>query len=180
MALGQDDCGRVPWADSWAAMAIPICLRLFWQLMRLAASRAFCTAGISWARRTAMMAITTSSSIRVNALRTPDFGNESMVTALSSDTTRNESRATHPSPSVHGGGGPRTRSLQWNVVDLPARLDGVRQARLVGVAVLLVNRVEHLLHVFGEFGRAGALGFVRGPARGAFRPLRGTGLGFAV
>jgi hypothetical protein len=34
--------------------------------MRLAASRTFCTAGNSSAIRTAMMAITTSSSIRVN------------------------------------------------------------------------------------------------------------------
>src|SRR5262249_8510411 len=39
--------------------------------VRLAASRTFCTAGKSSAMRTVMMAITTSSSIRVNARRLP-------------------------------------------------------------------------------------------------------------
>src|SRR5439155_21262828 len=45
------------------------CLRLFWHLMRLAASRTFWTAGSSSPTRMAMMAITTSNSISVNALR---------------------------------------------------------------------------------------------------------------
>src|SRR5262249_22345144 len=46
-----------------------ICLRLFWLLARAAASRTFCTAGNSRPISTAMIAITTNSSIRVNALR---------------------------------------------------------------------------------------------------------------
>src|SRR5438046_1713372 len=50
-------------------MAKPICFRLLLQLMRAAASRTFCTAGSSRPMSTAMMAITTSSSIRVNAGR---------------------------------------------------------------------------------------------------------------
>src|SRR5207302_5516004 len=49
--------------------ANPICLRLFWHLMRLAASRAFCTAGSKRPTSTAMMAMATSNSIRVNARR---------------------------------------------------------------------------------------------------------------
>src|SRR4051794_35415595 len=47
---------------------MPICLRLFWHLERAAASRTFWTAGSSRPISTAMMAITTSSSISVNAL----------------------------------------------------------------------------------------------------------------
>jgi hypothetical protein len=42
---------------------------LFEQLMRAAASRTFCTAGNSSPMRMAMMAITTSNSISVHALR---------------------------------------------------------------------------------------------------------------
>src|SRR5262245_4364732 len=46
-------------------MASPICFRLLTHWERRAASRAACTAGSSRAIRTAMIAITTSSSIRV-------------------------------------------------------------------------------------------------------------------
>src|SRR5437764_15439979 len=49
--------------------ARPSCLRLFWHLARAAASRTFCTAGRSKPMSTAMMAMTTSSSISVNADR---------------------------------------------------------------------------------------------------------------
>src|SRR5262245_36803105 len=45
------------------------CLRLLVQLMRLAASRTFCTAGRSRPIRMAMMAMTTSSSMSVKAAR---------------------------------------------------------------------------------------------------------------
>src|SRR2546421_7082533 len=47
----------------------PSCFRLFWHLVRLAASRTFCTAGSKRPIRTAMMAMTTSNSISVNAER---------------------------------------------------------------------------------------------------------------
>ena len=46
-------------------MANPICFELFMHCARRAASLADCTAGISKPTRTAMMAITTSSSINV-------------------------------------------------------------------------------------------------------------------
>src|SRR5437016_914208 len=46
-----------------------ICFRLLTHCVRAAASRTFCTAGTSSAIRMAMIAITTSSSISVNALR---------------------------------------------------------------------------------------------------------------
>src|SRR6516225_6200260 len=48
---------------------MPICLRLFEQDIRLAASRTLCTAGRSSPTKTAIIAITTSNSISVNALR---------------------------------------------------------------------------------------------------------------
>src|SRR6516225_8806344 len=48
-------------------MARPICLRLLAQLIRLAASRTFWTAGRRRPIRTPMMAMTTSSSISVKA-----------------------------------------------------------------------------------------------------------------
>src|SRR5947209_14571379 len=50
-------------------MARLICLRLLVQLMRLAASRTSWTTGSNKPIRTAMMAMTTSNSIRVNADR---------------------------------------------------------------------------------------------------------------
>src|SRR5438128_12665239 len=52
--------------------ASPICLRLFWQLTRLAASRAFCTAGTRKPKSRAMTAVTTSNSISVRANRLGD------------------------------------------------------------------------------------------------------------
>src|SRR3954469_7134372 len=50
-------------------MAMPICLRLLMHCERRAASRAAWTAGRSRAIRTAMMAMTTSNSIRVKPCR---------------------------------------------------------------------------------------------------------------
>src|SRR3954462_5081727 len=55
---------KVP-AKLWTAK--PICLILLAHFVRAAASRTFCTAGRSRPIRTAMIAITTSSSISVNA-----------------------------------------------------------------------------------------------------------------
>ena len=49
--------------------ANPSCLRLFVQAMRFAVSFAFASAGNSIPARMAMMAMTTSSSINVNAPR---------------------------------------------------------------------------------------------------------------
>jgi hypothetical protein len=49
--------------------ASPNCFRLFWHFARLAASRTFWTAGRSSPIRTAMIAITTNSSINVNPRR---------------------------------------------------------------------------------------------------------------
>src|SRR5436305_6280771 len=66
-----------------------ICLRLFEQDMRAAASRTFCTAGNSRPMRTAMMAITTSSSISVNADRA---GRDGVLTANLLRKSRTESR----------------------------------------------------------------------------------------
>src|SRR5258707_2580255 len=61
--------GSLFWTEWKLWQALPSCPRLFWQVVRLAASRTFCTAGTSRPIRMAMMAMTTRSSIRVNALR---------------------------------------------------------------------------------------------------------------
>src|SRR5215471_2502829 len=62
-------------------MAVPNCLRLLLQDMRAAASRTFCTAGSSSPMRMAMMAMTTSSSIKVK----PRRGDRMALTSLEED-----------------------------------------------------------------------------------------------
>src|SRR3954451_19768886 len=66
------DGGRPP-VGSWEPWSLwiarPICLRLLTHCERRPASRAACTAGSSRAISTAMMAMTTSSSMSVNAER---------------------------------------------------------------------------------------------------------------
>src|SRR5262249_54141531 len=57
--------GKRPKALSWLCISRPVCLRLLAQLMRAAASRAFCTAGSIRPMRVEMIAITTSSSINL-------------------------------------------------------------------------------------------------------------------
>src|SRR5579884_1920552 len=54
-------------------VAVTSCLRLFWHCERAAASRTFWTAGTSRAIRIAMIAITTNSSINVNAPRAAPY-----------------------------------------------------------------------------------------------------------
>src|SRR5947209_8063227 len=66
MAITALPCGNDPVADSYEWEASTICFMLFWQLMRAAAARTFCTAGNSRPIRIAMMAMTTNSSISVN------------------------------------------------------------------------------------------------------------------
>jgi hypothetical protein len=61
--------GKNPLADSKLWNATPVCFKSFALLMRAAADRTFCTAGSSRPMRTAMIAITTSNSIRVKPRR---------------------------------------------------------------------------------------------------------------
>src|SRR3954447_9619598 len=71
--VGHDPLGgSEPLAASKLWTASPICLRLLAHLVRAAASRTFCTAGRSRPIRIAMIAMTTNSSIRVNAGRQLD------------------------------------------------------------------------------------------------------------
>src|SRR5262245_20380747 len=65
----QTPGGKVPRVSWWLWAASPNCLRLLVQLIRLAASRTFWTAGNNSPIRMAMMAITTSNSISVNPRR---------------------------------------------------------------------------------------------------------------
>src|SRR5947209_6049048 len=70
-----DTCpgGRLPKVSWRLWQARPSCLRLLVHLMRAAASRTFWTAGRSRPIRMAMIAITTSSSIRVKPRRADEF-----------------------------------------------------------------------------------------------------------
>src|SRR5262249_29515998 len=64
--------GKVSWfALTYWRMAFVSCLTLFAQEVRLADSRADCTAGSNSAVKTPMIVITTKTSIRVNPLGTP-------------------------------------------------------------------------------------------------------------
>src|SRR3954462_1787344 len=65
--------GRVPFTSWKLFIAMPYCLRLLTHWIRLAAARADCTAGSNKAMRTAMIAMTTSSSIRVKPLERRDI-----------------------------------------------------------------------------------------------------------
>src|SRR4051812_38322206 len=65
--------GRVPFTSWKLFMAMPYCFRLLTHWIRLAAARADCTAGSNKAMRTAMIAMTTSSSIRVKPLERRDI-----------------------------------------------------------------------------------------------------------
>src|SRR5579871_4578435 len=76
-------------------MAKPICLRLLAQRMRLAASRTFCTAGSSNPIKTAMMAMTTSSSIKVNAARWPALRTSEHTIEKSSFGERRMDKSAH-------------------------------------------------------------------------------------
>src|SRR5687768_10708427 len=97
-------CGRPPvrakgrqLCVSWKLwMARPICLRLLAHLMRLAASRTFCTAGKSSAIKTAMMAITTNNSISVKPIRRADPGEEFDITNLRTNNTYEAGNGVHP------------------------------------------------------------------------------------
>src|SRR6516164_1920391 len=92
-------------------MASPSCLRLFAHCKRAADSRTFCTAGTNRAIRMAIMAMTTRSSIRVNAER------RGMVRLLFRHKDRSVRRSGRASPdatregSIHrevkGVGAPR-------------------------------------------------------------------------
>src|SRR5262249_44541578 len=70
--------GRVPAVSLYMWQARPICLRLLVHDDRAAASRTFWTAGRSRPVSTAMMAMTTSSSISVKALRGPRWERDLM------------------------------------------------------------------------------------------------------
>src|SRR4051812_15008146 len=64
-ASGDRSYGIRPLASWYDWMASASCLMLFWHLLRLADSRTFWMAGRSRPIRMAMIAITTSNSIRV-------------------------------------------------------------------------------------------------------------------
>ena len=66
----QSDIGGMARQSSWMLwLAMPSCFRLLAQRIRLAASRTFWTAGSKSAIRSEMMAMTTSSSMSVKAVR---------------------------------------------------------------------------------------------------------------
>src|SRR3954463_9252057 len=109
-------------------MAMPTCRTLFEHVARLAASRTFCTAGTSSAIRMAMIAITTSSSISVNADRRSD-GEGCITEPFGEDPNKRTSDiasilSRFPGCRHGSGGQPLARMAQRraNVVLLPAEL----------------------------------------------------------
>src|SRR6476661_8447272 len=79
-----DSGGRTP-MESWKTwFASMICLTLFWLDVRAAALRTFWTAGSSRPMRTAMMAMTTNSSISVKPRRVGTVGREEWLTVVGS------------------------------------------------------------------------------------------------
>src|SRR5262245_38763540 len=122
-------------ALSWLWHASPICFRLFWQLMRAAASRTFCTAGRRRPIRMAIIAMTTSNSISVNA-----------------DRSRRRRPIREPSTEIGNGPGHiplapgPTDSFDVERVEVVlARLDGHLELGGVGVGVAAPELVRPAL-----------------------------------
>src|SRR5438270_13413465 len=101
--------------------ARPICLTLFWHLVRAAASRTFCTAGSSRPISTAMIAITTSSSISVKPRRRG--GGECLMRTLR-------------------GGGPGDESGRTGAI-LPARSGGPQSISAPMSSLFFDHAVQH-------------------------------------
>src|SRR5438270_5603697 len=74
-------------------MAIPSWWRLFKHFVRFAASRTFCTAGSSRPTSTAMIAITTSSSISVKPRQRRSMRNKAIANPPQTTETNNEENA---------------------------------------------------------------------------------------
>src|SRR5262245_54024946 len=108
---GKPSCA--PW-KLWQAR--PICLRLFWQFIRLADSRTFWIAGRSRPIRMPIMAMTTSSSIRVNAFR--DAQRNGMAKLLMAQLPKSEQEREELPIDVATGLGPRLMtSLSHSLID---------------------------------------------------------------
>ena len=73
--------GKCPVSDFMLCNASPICLRLFWHFARAADSRTFWTTGNNRPIRMAMIATTTSNSIKVKAERARYFIENSQFNA---------------------------------------------------------------------------------------------------
>src|SRR5262249_18802579 len=101
-------------------MARPICFRLLTHCDRRAASRAACTGGKSKAIRTAMMAMTTSNSIRVKPRRRMEhlaFVGGNWITTHN-DERYERGRLVSMLPLLQGGRHrPLDEPAQWNTVD---------------------------------------------------------------
>src|SRR3979490_873597 len=67
--MASGEVGKCPYVSWKLWQAKPICLWLLEHLVRLAASRTFCTAGSKSAMSTPIIAITTRSSISVKPIR---------------------------------------------------------------------------------------------------------------
>src|SRR5262249_54974534 len=107
--------GRVAmgWWGLWQARAS--CLRLLEQLMRAAASRTFWTAGKSRPIRMAMMAMTTSSSIRVNPRTRPQVVDRTMKTSRENMTRVSILAIDHRTGRAANAGGPDDGSLPGRI-----------------------------------------------------------------
>src|SRR5262245_3488502 len=153
--------GRKPTLLSKFRTAKPSCLRLFWHCARAAASRTFCTAGTSRAIKTAIMAMTTSSSISVKAARLCGFRALMVI----------------PRSLRRLSSAPQTKRLQFVVLlfhfgDNPGSCRGV---------VAFGKRGTRLIRVLIDAHQVAAgRGSVAGLVRGQLEISRWVGLGIAA
>src|SRR5436309_12252903 len=91
---------------------------LFWQLMRAADSRTFCTAGTRRPMRMAMIAITTSNSISVNAryknrrCARNDIVQDLLIEKTKTFEARSVDNWPRVAPELRVGGAPRQKRQQ--------------------------------------------------------------------
>src|SRR4051812_33874997 len=106
------------------------------QVVRLAASRTRCTAGIRRAIRMAMMAMTTRSSTRVNALRRDgrDMGPPWLLRPVDSFTGSLE-QLVEPEAALAGAAPGRRRQLQLDLLEA-ARGRALEDQEPAGAAAL--------------------------------------------
>ena len=129
--------GRLPFVESHIVKPSANCFKLLPDWMRAAASRTFCTAGSNRPMRMAMIAITTKSSISVNAERrdlsmtlTPD---REMKNARKVADLPEPAGLRHTSEDNTFANAPLPLSrIQYRIPDVDDNLDGILEEGALG------------------------------------------------
>src|SRR5207244_2062535 len=134
---------------------MPSCLRLLSHWMRAAASRTFCTAGNSRPIRTAMMAITTSSSISVNADRRQAIGARTITVPSKKDRIKAVQIRSDSVPPLL----PPRRATRWGSPQSLLRSCCLALDQLLGLTqvhlVIALIRPAGVFHDFVQPGQGG-------------------------